>query len=475
VSVERVLLLIADTVRWDYLSCNGGHVHTPYIDALAAESVVFDRHYAASFPTIPARFDFLTGDASWRNVGWGPLPRDAFNVADAFSAGGWLTLGVVDTPFYQAHGYFYDRGFNYFYDMRSQKLGTREFGSPQQRRGEDGRLRVGKAMQWPITGKLLPEPWFVELDHAAPRTMLQAASCIEYLADQPFFALVDTWDPHEPWDAPDWLVKKYVDHWDGRRINPPYGKYVDAGLSDEDVALARALYSAKLEMVDRWIGILIQQLTHLGIEDSTAVVFTTDHGFYFGEHGFLGKMVRRAQAEVTWRRSPLYQELIHVPLMIRCPGVAPRRVLSLTSGLDIAPTLLQLADDVNVACPPLPGRSLVPSLRGDRGGELHSAVISAMPLANPGGEVAVVDDQVRTVVEWQPVTITSQKWSLLYSVPEEPCELYDLDADPEQSVNVADEHADVVAELLGEYRDALYGVDELLARPRLGNESEGEE
>ncbi|MHB8618131.1 MAG: sulfatase [Chloroflexota bacterium] len=472
-AINRIILVIADTVRWDYLGFNGGHVKTPYLDHLASQSVVFDRHYAASFPTVPARFDFLTGEAAWRGVGWGPLPRQTFSIVDEIAARGYITLGVVDTPFYQAHGYYYDRGFNYFYDMRSQRLGMPEFGSPQVQPGQDGRLRPGKALQWPITGKLIPEHWLVEADHAAPKTMLQAANCVEYLADRPFFAVVDTWDPHEPWDAPDFLVKKYVDGWDGRRIHPPYGNYKEAGLSQEDVDLARGLYSAKLEMVDRSIGTLLEHVSHLGIADSTAIVFTTDHGFYFGEHEYLGKMVKRAPAEVTWRRSPLYEELIHVPLMIRHPGVPSRHVRRLTSALDIAPTLLELAGADTVESGALSGRSLVPFLRGSDD-VAHSSVISAMPLANPGGQVAVVDDQVRTVVDWQPITVTTERWSLLYSVPGEQAELYDLDRDPSQSVNLADEHPEVVDDCVSVLYKALEGVDAELAEPRLKSDALGD-
>lgn len=59
--VDRILWIEADTVRADYLGYNGGHVRTPNIDALPARSTVFDRHYAVSFPTVPARYDFLVG------------------------------------------------------------------------------------------------------------------------------------------------------------------------------------------------------------------------------------------------------------------------------------------------------------------------------------------------------------------------------------------------------------------------------
>ena len=82
-------------------------------------------------------------------------------------------------------------------------------------------------------------------------------------------------------------------------------------------------------------------------------------------------------------------------------------------------------------------------------------MLTALPLANPGESVEVVDDLMRTVVEWQPVTITTQDWSLLYATPNEPIELYDLRTDPKQMTNVAAKHPEVIAKLLEFYAEDL--------------------
>jgi arylsulfatase A-like enzyme len=94
----NILLIIADTVRWDFLGYNGGHVRTPALDALAAEGTVFRRHYATSFPTVPARYDIHTGKPAYVEVGWGPLLPDDVTVAMRLSGQGYTTVGVVDTP-----------------------------------------------------------------------------------------------------------------------------------------------------------------------------------------------------------------------------------------------------------------------------------------------------------------------------------------------------------------------------------------
>ena len=464
-SLPHILVIVSDTVRWDMLGYNGGSVRTPNLDRLAECSMVFDRHYVSSFPTVPARYDFLTGKPAMAGPGWGPLPREDRSVAVDLAHAGYTTVGVVDTPFYQANGYQYDRGFHYFYDMKTQLLGTPHYSSFKAA-GEDKHQGNGKLPQWPITGKVAPDPRTSEADCPAPVTMAQAEKCLEYVHEDNFFALVDTWDPHEPWDPPEYYTRRYLHDYAGERVHPTYGDYRKAGLTDRDLQVARALYSGELELVDRWIGRLLDKLEYLGLKDSTAIVFVSDHGFYLGEHGLLGKMVRRAPGEATWMRSPLYEEVTHVPLIVHVPGAAPGRTDELTCALDIAPTLLALA-----GLPPAPemsGQSLVPAVLGEQFAG-HDHVLTALPFANPGDSAKVVDDLMRTVVEWQPVTITTDQWALLYATSEEPIELYNLKEDPRQQSNVAEMHPDVVNALLDDFAADLrkHGVDERYCTPRL--------
>jgi len=465
VSIDKILMIVSDTVRWDMLGYNGGGVRTPNLDRLAARSMVFDRHYASSFPTVPARYDYLTGKAAFAGVGWGPLPSSDTSVAAELASAGYTTLGVVDTPFYQANGYHYDSGFNFFYDMKSQLLGTPHYNA-YSAPGEEKRQGQGKMPQWPITGKVKPDPRTGEIDCPTPLTMLQAAKCLEEVYDQKFFTLVDTWDPHEPWDPPAYYIKRYLPDYNGERVHPPYGDYKKHGLSDRDLQVARACYCGELELVDRWIGHLLNQLVYLGIEESTAVIFVSDHGFLLGEHGMLGKMVRHAPGEATWRRSPLYEEIAKVPLIIHVPGAKPGRVSKLTCALDIAPTIRAMAGLPRL--PEMNGNSILPAVLGQPF-EGRDHVLTALPFANPGDKVEVVDDLMRTVVEWQPVTITTEEWSLLYATPDEVIELYDLRTDPRQKRNVASQNARVVEELLRLYAQDLRTerVDERYCAPRV--------
>ena len=102
-----------------------------------------------------------------------------------------------------------------------------------------------------------------------------AEKALEYLSgdDRPFLLWVDTWDPHQPWDPPAWYAQQYLPDYDGRVVTPPYDYCSNAGLSEEDLEIARACYLGEISMVDRCIGRLLEKLDRLHLAQKTAVVF----------------------------------------------------------------------------------------------------------------------------------------------------------------------------------------------------------
>jgi arylsulfatase A-like enzyme len=450
--VRNVVLIVADTFRRDHLGCYAGHggvgtaaARTPHLDRLAARAAVFDHYYAGGFPTMPTRADHALGKWTFTFMGWEPMPRDQVTLSQVLTQAGLRTLAVVDTPFYVQNGYGYDRGFQHFVELPTQ---------PGRRRRT-----------------LEPEHRASEYDYCAPRTFSTTERALERVYRERFFLMVDTWDPHEPWDPPEWYVRPYKPDWDGRVIPPPYNYFHKAGLTEDDLATARACYAAECTMVDRWVGRLLERLESLGVAEETAVLFTTDHGFHFGEHGGLfGKMIRHetwVQGRPSWARSPLYEDIAHIPLLVHVPGLAPRRLPRLTSAIDLMPSILDL---LGVPAPeglPLHGRSFVPALEGD-GAPGHDIVVTTMPLANPGESVRVVDSVLRGVTEFQPATISTPEWSLLYAARGVPPELYHLPSDPRQATNVAQRHPGVVQDLHRAYATLLEetGTAEAYLSPR---------
>lgn len=437
----NVILIVADTFRRDHLGAYGSAtIRTPNLDAFAGDSVVFDQHVIGSFPTMPARADFLTGLFSFTFMGWEPLPAGLETLPGYLSANGYLTMGVVDTPFFIRNGYSYDRGFDDFIWIRGQGDDTR----PHER--SDARLT-----------------WRSEADRLVARTMAAADGWLERHHDEPFFLYVDTWDPHEPWDAPDYYARLYKPDYDGTHIYPVYGRWREHGLTEEDLDTVRATYSGEVTMVDRWVGQLLEKLDVLGLRERTYVFFTSDHGFYFGEHGFFGKAewfhdpdaVLAPDADVpewlpeSWLLtigwSPLYQELTRVPLMVRGPGLEPARSDSLTTAPDLAPTILDL---LGLSVPEgIQGRSFREVLLGGRE-EHRPFVVSSWPLYFAEGELtSAVDSRPRRISSYMPLTVTTRDTSLILGGPSEKPELYDLGADPGEQVNLGAERADEGREL----------------------------
>lgn len=426
----NVVFIVCDTFRRDHVGTYGNAtIRTLGIDRLASEGIVFDQHLISSFPTMPARADFLTGRFAYTFMGWEPLAADLQTLPGLLSRAGYLTMGVVDTPFFVRNGYAYDRGFDDFIWIRGQGDDTR----PHER--ADARMT-----------------WVSEADRLVAQTMTAAESWLERHYREPFFLYVDTWDPHEPWDAPDYYAALYKPDYDGRHIYPCYGKWREHGLTEADMETVRATYRGEVTMVDRWIGRLLEKIDLLGLRERTYVVFTSDHGFYFGEHGYFGKAewfhdpdaLLAPDADVpewlpeSWLLtvgwSPLYQELTRVPLVVRGPGLEPGRRRALTTAPDLAPTILDLVG----AGPgtPMEGSSFRDVLTGKRD-EHRPFVISSWPLYFAEGEMtSAVDSRPRRIASYMPLTVTTRTRSLVLGGAEEEPELYDLEADPGEEVNV---------------------------------------
>ena len=459
----NVIWIVSDTFRRDHLGAYGnGNIRTPSLDALAGSAVRFDAHYSAGFPTMPTRADHHTGRWTMSFMGWEPLPGGVTTLAEILAGRGFHTAASVDTPYYLRDGMNYDRGFQSFF------------------------MNAGQDTLW----SLIPEPgyhhealdaraaWRSEADRNAPKTFTSAMRWLERHYKEEFFLYVDTWDPHEPWDAPSYYTEQYLPGYDGELVLPVYGNWHDVpGYREEQLRKGHAAYCGEITMVDTWAGFLLRLVENMGLADNTVVIFTTDHGFYFGEHGGLfGKMSSDKYPDGTlrpydepgskWSYSPLYEEIVHLPLLIRAPGVPAGVYRGMSSAVDVMPTVLDL---LGVEIPDfVQGRSLAPALR-DPSLPGRDYVVSSLPFANPGDPVHSVDNLLRVLTEPPVTTVTSGDWSLLYSPLPGVSQLYNLGTDPSQQDNVIEAKMDVASELhqrLVRFMRETEVPDRLL-RPRL--------
>jgi arylsulfatase A-like enzyme len=430
------------------------------LDALAAKATRFNRHYAGGFPTMPTRADHATGRWTMSFMGWEPLPEDEVTLAQILAENGYHTAAAIDTPFYIRGEMNYDRGYQTFFFHPGQE------GSPTRVQ------QVGNHESRDIRDR-----WRLEKDHNAPQTFANAMNWLETHYKEDFFLYIDTWDPHEPWEAPPYYSELYWPGYDGEIIQPIYGHWQDEpGFSAEKVKKANATYCGEITMVDTWIGYFLRRVENMGLMDKTAIIFTSDHGFYFGEHGGkFGKMsfdkreggglYRFGDSDARWAHSPLYEELVRIPLLVYVPGVEPNVYDGMTSVVDVMPTVLDIA---GVSSPGnVHGASLLPRMR-DSSAAGREFTVSTIPFANPGDEVRSVDSIRRNLVNSQVTTITAGDWSLLYSTDEGMSELYNLANDPAQENNIISGNLGVAKEvhryLLKFMRET--GVSDHLLKPR---------
>ena len=433
----NVMFIMSDTLRKDHLGCYGNpDIVTPHLDAFAATCAKFENYIAGSFPTMPTRADIFTAKPSFTGLGWAPLLPEEKILPKILQEAGYTTAAVVDTPFVIRGGYNYDLGFKDFEWIRGQ-------------------------LSYEERPKIVSERRYEE-DCFAPRTSISAERCLEYYHKDKFFLYVDMWDPHEPWDAPAWYTRLYYPEYQGELIRSPYWDWRESGMTEEELEIGHACYCGEVTMVDRWVGRLLEKLRYMGLLEDTIVVFVSDHGYYFGEHGQLGKCrIQKGQ----WHRSPLYGEITRIPLLFYVPGLEPRTTTAMVSPIDLMPTLLEL---LGLEVPQgIQGRSFVSVLRGETE-DFRDYCVTSLPLSRPGAKTKIVDNVTRSIEALQVSTVTTDKWTLLCGMSDSPAELYDLENDPEESRNVISENRAEAERLHGKYVEFLEeaGTAEDLLAPR---------
>jgi len=453
----NVIWIVSDTVRRKDVGVYGNKkIRTPNIDALSAKSVRFDRHYGASFPTMPTRADFMTGKWTLSFMQWTPIPPGHVLLAELLRDKADVnTSAVVDTPFFIRDGMNYDRGFTTFIEIPDHYFVAKGGYNPPH---SPYRKLLERRPQHPL-----------DSDCFAPKTFTKAMEWLTLNYQEHFFLYIDTWDPHEPWNAPHYYTEPYWPGYDGEVIMPFYQHWREMpGFTEEQLKKAHAAYCGEISMVDAWIGYLLRQVEYMGLMENTAIIFTTDHGFYFGEHGIFGKMVfaREGEDKGAWARSPLYEEACAIPLTIYVPGVAPGVYSGLTSAVDLMPTILDLFDQEIPSY--VEGKSLLQAVK-DPSKPGRDYVITSCPLINAGDTDQLVDHILRKCVVPSMATVTNEEWSLLHDCEPGGSELYNLKADPDQQNNVIGEHPDIARELHKYLVDFMRetNVPQRLQEPRL--------
>ncbi|WP_458208978.1 sulfatase [Haladaptatus sp. NG-SE-30] len=309
---NNVILLSADALRADHLSCYGYDRKTsPELDRLASESLRFTNAYSASSHTREAVPALLTGK----------FPDKAINksyrlasetVASVLSREGFATAGFHSNP-YVSRAYGFDEGFDKFDD--DLHFGKHKFIALAQRAFDKLRNRH-YARAWEINERSLE--WIDSLDDG-----------------QPFFLWNHYMDTHGPYEPPE----EYREIFHDKRVSDKdaqalYKRAIQKpnSITDGEREQLIDLYDAEIRLNDEYIGRFLKSLSERGLLENTLIVITADHGDAFGEHGYFE------------HPRYLHQELTHVPLFVRVPDGTSETVDAPVSTLDVAVTISENAE-----------------------------------------------------------------------------------------------------------------------------------
>jgi arylsulfatase A-like enzyme len=406
-SPRHVILLSADTLRADALSCyDEAGVRTPRIDRLAADGVVFRRAISPAPWTLPSVASILTGLSPKVHLVTtlkSRLSDRATTLAEHMGRAGYHTAAIVQNDLLRARVNL-SQGFAEYVVLHEPSYG-------------------GALGAW-LLQKVLPAshpspPWPSIEDHTR--------IAVEWLAanrHRDFFLWVHFYDPHVPYTP----SLEYVSP------PPPPGvvaefheqRAVQAGLivpSLEQRQWIRRLYEAEVRGLDASLGRVIATLERLDLYDDALVVFTSDHGEEFWEHGGHG------------HGHSQYNELLEVPLIVKLPGFSRRgEVRAVVSTTSVGPTMLELAGLAQGDGTSAP--SLVPLIR------------TAPP---PPWQQPVFSTAQFLFDRKEAVFFRGSKW--IWSPLNGKTELFDLDRDPGEFSPVtsfADERAEEARRLFEE-------------------------
>jgi arylsulfatase A-like enzyme len=423
---------MTDQQHTSTLGCYGNEtIRTPNIDGLASDGVVFDRHYVTSPLCVPSRASLWSSqyphtigvmvNDDRRGV---DFPAEIDTIGDIAKAAGYRCgyigkwhIGNEQTP---QHGF-------------DDAWWTQLRGSYEQQLEEQGAVRFDDDLS-----DRLDQRGVVPFEQAHDTVVAdRTIDFIDRHADEPFFAVCSMRAPHDPYIGPFddlydpgdvELPSTVLETFEGKPAVQQRGVprewfqqcVLPDGAEEPDLDNLRRLtarYWGLTHLVDVNVGRVLEALEERGLRESTIVVFTSDHGDMMGNHGLLSK------------GTFMYDDITRVPCILSWPGSVPggKRVGSLTSSIDVIPTLLELM-----------GIPQSPTMQGVSMRQLWDYAFNTRE--------AVFMEKFEAYSRPMPIfAVRTDRWKYSWYLGDID-ELYDMDADPQETRNLAREenHDEIV-------------------------------
>ena len=503
----NILFILTDQQRQDSMACYGNDwIETPNLNTIADQSFIFENAYVTQPVCTPSRASIMTGlyphavGLHRNNI---PLPSDCPTIAERISEDYYCTYfgkWHLGDDMIQQHGFDKWISVEDFHRVRATR---REYRNVEAHYNDHLRKH---GVEPPGINRSY-ENWFATANLTEEQTQAYflGDSAADFIrshphsdqGDQPFMLYVSFFEPHPPYTGPlndlydpeeisvgpaflkrsdegPLLNRLRADYYMTGNLNPlGIDDYHDLTAKDGWLRL-RAQYFANVTLVDRQIGKMLDALNATGQLDNTIIVFTSEHGEMAGDHGMLEK------------RS-MYEEASRVPLLIRIPGMEPKRIEGSVSLVDLVPTLLELSgtseDEYPVSSQllgdgfaptpssvdpsrwPMQGKSLAPVLNGDEDLSNNDVFVQW----NGMGDRNLGTPEINRMasMHWRTV-ITADRWKLNLC-PADQCELYDLSTDPHELINLYNDpqHRDRIRDMAARIRISQAATGDEADLPRV--------
>lgn len=444
--LPNIILVVMDAARADHLSCYGYHRKTsPNIDTLAGEGVLFENAFSAAEWSYPSHASIFTGKypSGHRTLGKDIyLHKENTTVAETLAQNKYVTIGLSGNNLLSPTNGF-SRGFQkYFvFDISHEYASVFRFvrQSPKD---------FARTVIYGFDG-------YTHRNIARIKALLGNGK-----RQEPFFLFTNLYNCHAPYDPPRPFKKHFCDHLN----RPPFmmeivsrmllgysgesipgldtrklkliaddrGQYSfmarELDVTKDEWEVVKSWYDGEILYLDSCIGELVGFLRSEGIFENTLLILTSDHGESFGEHGLAS------------HQFGLYDNLIHVPLILVYPDIIPRRrrIPSLVSHVDIFPTILDLLN-IKRYRRGIPGRSLSP-FEDRRIHDYVCAECGESVRSRLVGHHSLLSSKLKPYDMGYKCLRTSLYKYVISADRKE--QLYNIKQDPSEKTNIAREHPD---------------------------------
>jgi arylsulfatase A-like enzyme len=442
-SKPNIIYIYADDMGYGELGAYGQtKIKTPNLDRMSAEGMRFTDHYSSAPVCAPARCMLLTGKhgghtyihgnyelggfADSLEGGQMPLPEGIFTVGKMMQQAGYKTAAIGKWGLGMANstGSPIKQGFDYFYGYLDQKQAHNYYPTHLWENDHWDTLQnpvINVHKQLDSTKATIADfNYYKGKEYAPAKLTEKALAFIEKNKSKPFFLYLPYTLPHLSLQAPNEWVKKYIGQFNER---PYYGQNGYAS-----TLYPLSTYAAMISFLDAQVGLILEKIKALGLDENTLILFSSDNGATF--NGGVNRQFFNSNGGLRGQKMDLYEGGIREPFIARWPGKITKGTTSAHPSVqfDLMATLAELLHQKTNATD---GISFLPELMGrTKDQQKHPYIYFEYP--ENGGQLAI------RMGNWKGVKLDVKKH------PEKKWQLFNLQTDRNETTDISEKYPDLI-------------------------------